>query len=118
MSLTEQLIEMVDAAVKVNEYDRRSAIGLARSWVDKREPIRANPDQIEYPNRDQLARGLVTLLESASDRDAQIEALQSARAYINAPFVDATMLGFQASRLRLAKPGEKKKAREAAKSDA
>ncbi len=115
MSLTEQMIECVAAAVKVNDYDQRSAIGMARTWVDRREPIKWKAEQVEYPNRDQLAKDLVALMEGVDDRDEMIEALQGVRAHVNAPFVDPSMLGWQAARREILKPRDAKKSKEAAK---
>lgn len=116
MSLTEQMIESVTvSSVKVNDYDQRSAIGMARTWVDRREPIKWKVEQVEYPNRDQLAKDLVALMEGVDDRDEMIDALQGVRAHVNAPFADPSMLGWRAGRRDLLKPGEKKKSREAAK---
>lgn len=116
MSLTEQMIECVEAAsVNVNDYDQRSAIGMARTWVDRREPIKWKVEQIHVPNRDKLAEDLVALMEGVDDRDEMIEALQGVRAHVNAPFVDPSMLGWRASRREMLKPRDVKKARESAK---
>jgi hypothetical protein len=108
-NLKDAIITRVEAS-GLNDYDQRSAIGMARTWVDKREPIRWNPDQIEYPKRDQLAKDLVAIMEeNLAENEEYIEALQAARAKVNAPFQVETHGG-----ARLGKPGEKKKAREAA----
>ena len=113
MSLTEQITE-VTLKARLTDYDQRSALGMARSWIDNQEPIRWNPDQIEYKRRDQLAKDLVALLESSpTDRSEGIEALQAARKAVNAPFLNPEMLGFQARRAELLKPGERRKRTEA-----
>lgn len=94
----------------LNDYDQRSALGMARTWVEKREPIKWNPNQIEYPNRDQLARDLVIIMQENLAEDAEyVGALLRARKAVNAPFQRAT----GPERDRIAKPGEKKKAKEA-----
>lgn len=109
--LGEQLTECVMSS-GLNDYDQRSAIGMARSWVDKREPIRWNPDQIQCEKRDDLAKALVALMaENPAEDEDYIEALQDARREVNRPFQSEAMLGFQAGRKSLVKPGERKKAR-------
>ncbi len=110
MTLSEQIIQQVQAS-GINDYDQRSAIGMARTWVDKREPIVWNPNQVEYPKRDQLAKDLVAIFEGNPATDEEyIEALKAAREVVNAPYQVETHGGAW-----LSKPGEKKKAREAAK---
>lgn len=110
MKLNDQIVScVVDSGI--NDYDQRSAIGMARTWVDKREPIRWNPEQIEYPKRDQLAKDIVAIFEAnPATNEEYVEALQDARRVVNAPFQVQTHGG-----ARLGKPGEKKKAAEAAK---
>ncbi len=115
--LAEKMIELVDSTKEfINDYDHRSAIGMARTWVDKREPIKWNPEQVHYPNRDKLAEDLVALMvEYGGGRDELIEALREVRGHVNAPFVNPAMLGWQAGRREMLKPRDAKKAREAAK---
>lgn len=116
MNLTEQVKTCVaDAGVMVNDYDQRSAMGMARSWLDNQKPIAWKPDQIEYPKRDHLAKDLVVMLEG-HDREDQITALLEARKMVNEPFSDPSMAGYRAARDKrgqLLTPGEKKKARSA-----
>ncbi len=120
MSLQKQMIEAVKATnpqeltptgmgVGLNDYDQRSAIGMARSWVDNREPIRWKVEQIEYPNRDQLAKDLVSLMEASPATDEEyVEALKAVRKHVNAPYLrESVHTGAD-----LRKPGEKKKAKE------
>ena len=105
--LNEQIISAVMNS-GLNDYDQRSAIGMARTWVDKREPIKYNPEQIEYPKRDQLAKDLVALMEATpAENEEYVEALAAARREVNRPFQNVDTR----SRGSLLKPGEKKKAR-------
>lgn len=109
MNLSEQMIECVEtASLHVNDFDARSAIGMARTWVDRREPIRWNINQVHYENRDSLAAALVALMEeSEDDRDAQIQALQKVREHVNAPYFNDWRKGKE-----LLKPGDRKKEKE------
>lgn len=109
MSLNEQVLAAVQGAVKLNDYGQRSAIGMARSYLDTQKFKEANSLDLKV-GRDALASELVSLMEGHSEEDC-IAALQEARAWVNAPFVDEAMLGFQAGRVGLMKPGEKKKAK-------
>jgi len=107
--LSEAIIACVESS-GLNDDDQRSAIGMARTWVDKREPIKWNPEQVHYEKRDQLAANLVAIIEANPAEDEEyVKALQAARAVVNAPFQVETHGG-----ARLGKPGEKKKAREVA----
>ena len=49
MSLSEQMAECVMSS-GLNDYDQRSALGMARTWVDKRAPIEWNKEQVHYSN--------------------------------------------------------------------
>lgn len=107
--LSDQIIALLDLS-GINDYDQRSAIGMARSWVDNQKPITWNPEQVQNAKRDQLAKDIVMLLgENPADEAEYVAALSEARAHVNAPFQVATHSG-----QRLGKPGEKKKEREAA----
>lgn len=98
MKLVDQLWAAIEATKDtVNDYDHRSAIGMARSWVDNQKPITWNADQIEYRNRDDLAKALVKLLEG-HDYEAQIDALYEVRKRVNAPYLDPRMAGRNAAR--------------------
>lgn len=109
MSLAKQITEAVQATDgKLNDYGQRSAIGMARSYLDTQKFKEPNSLDLKA-NRDALANELVSLMEGHSEEDC-IAALQEARKWVNAPFVDEAMLGFQAGRVGLMKPGEKKKA--------
>lgn len=118
MNLSEQICQCVEDTNKtMNDYDQRSAIGMARSWVDNQKPIERNDYAPQlHANRDNLAEALVTILEG-HERDEQIQALRDVRQMVNAPFIDPRMMGYQASRAKkgaLLSPGEKKKAKTAA----
>jgi hypothetical protein len=120
MNLSKQMIDTVKATnpqeltptgmgVGLNDYDQRSAIGMARAWVDNREPIRWKVEQVEYPKRDQLAKDLVSLMEeNPAEPEEYVEALKAVRKVVNAPYQrDSVHTGAD-----LRKPGEKKKAKE------
>lgn len=112
-ALSQAVMECVLASsAHVNDYDQRSALGMARSWLDNQEPIRWNPDQVHYPLRDALAEELVKLIEEAEPEDA-IVALSLAREKVNEPFLDPGMARFREGGRTLAKPGKNKKERAA-----
>lgn len=112
--LSELMIARIEAAkAKVNDHDQRSAIGMARTWVDRREPIKRNSEQIEYPNRDQLAKDLVAEMEAhPAENSEYVEALLEARKHINAPYLLAGRTGGA-----ILKPGERRKLSEKAKAE-
>ena len=91
MNLSEQITETVINFPKVTDHDQRSAIGMARTWVEKGkldvwDPIR-HKDQIQNVQRDALATAIVDVFrESEADEDEMIAALAAARAAVNAPF--------------------------------
>src|SRR6185436_10388593 len=72
------LAKIEETANKINDYDQRSAIGMARSWVEHGRLDTWNPerhkDMIQYPNRDQLATDLVAIFEdSGAENDEMVE---------------------------------------------
>jgi hypothetical protein len=106
MGLAEQMIAQIEAS-GINDYDQRSALGMARSWVDKREPIRWNPEQVHYEKRDDLAQGLVGLMEAnPGTNEEYVEALLEVRKKVNGPYQRTRV-----ERGTIQKPGEKKKAK-------
>lgn len=108
--LSDEIISLIEAS-GINDYDQRSAIGMARSWVDNQKPIVWNPEQIENRKRDQLAKDIVAILEAnLATEEEYVAALRTARDHVNAPFQVATHSG-----AALQKPGALRKAREAAK---
>lgn len=44
-NLSDLMIAQIEAS-ELNDYDQRSAIGMARSWVDNQKPITWNPEQV------------------------------------------------------------------------
>lgn len=76
---------------KLSDSDQRSALGMARTWVDKREPFVPTVAR-EFHRRDELAQGLIDLLVEAEPEEA-IAALASAREVINAPYKRADFVG-------------------------
>lgn len=95
MSLNEQILEAIQGCT-AGDYCQRSALGMARTWVDKRKPV---DRPVKYGDgdwqvRDDLAEELVGIMEAnPADRLDYIQALGEARAWVNAPFVDPTMQG-------------------------
>lgn len=110
MNLTQQITETVINFPKVTDYDQRSAIGMARTWVEKRkldvwDPIR-HKDQIQNVQRDALATALVDIFRQAeAEEDEMIAALASARAEVNRPFQHQQ----RPERGPLSKPGDEAK---------
>lgn len=96
----------------VNDYDQRSAIGMARSWIDNGELAvwhsDKSKDQVQYPKRDELAGAIVEVLAGAK-REDMVAALASARAAVNEPFRDASMAGFRVARAKQGVVGSTKK---------
>jgi len=94
-----------------NDYLQRSALGMARSWVDKRKPIDRPEKYLDgsWEKRDDLAASLVAIMEdNPSERADYILALGKAREWVNEPFIDPTMLGQRAGK-QLQKPKDTKK---------
>lgn len=114
-------IAVVDLVVNsgLGDYDQRSAMGMARSTLEPSGKMKlAAPGLSEvYRKRDELALALVATLDGAKPADGK-SALAEARARVNAPFVDATMAGFRAARLKMGIVGsEKKNAKSAGKKE-
>lgn len=112
--LDEQVTKVVlDLSGTINDYDQRSAIGMARSWIDNGELAVWHPDkskdQVQYPKRDALATAIVEILAGATKREDMVAALAGARAKVNEPFVDASMAAFQAARVKRGLVGSEKK---------
>lgn len=101
--LNDRILECVRTS-GLADYDRRSAIGIARTWVEKRKPFKRS--EIDgYEKRDALAASLVQIMEEIPSEPKQYAAaLQKARKEINRPFHDPTMLGAQVKHLELLKP--------------
>jgi hypothetical protein len=103
-SLNDAVLGAVQGA-PLDDYGQRSAIGIARSWIDNgHKPIEREKNPADkYVHRDDLAEDLVVILEGHAREDA-IEALQYARTVINAPFRDPGMNG-QMVKQNILKPG-------------
>jgi hypothetical protein len=103
--LNEAVLECVQAtAGTMDDHGQRSALGLARSWAEKREPIvRTAANGL----RDDLAIALTVVLADSNLSECKV-ALGAARRWVNAPFVDPTMNGQGARRPALEKPGASK----------
>lgn len=108
MSSFQKTVVAAVAGSGLNDYHQRSAIGMARGWLDSQKlKLAANTADL-YPGRDQLASDLVALMDGRSRKDC-IAALQVARAEVNAPFENEAMLGFQAQRIKRGIVGSSKK---------
>ena len=93
MSLKQTILEIVKA-FKGTDSDRRSSLGMARTWVEKQKEPAYNPLRSECRLRDVLTRDLVTALhESECEDDEMIAALANAREVVNAPFQVASFVG-------------------------
>lgn len=88
---------------RANEYDQRSALGMARTWLENGKPIVRDGNYMHL--RDDLAEALIGEIRD-QDIAESVAALQAARAVINEPYLDPTMKGQQADRGRLLKPGD------------
>lgn len=89
MSLSEKLVELMKVTAQtIGDNDQRSALGIADSWVrgSNVDVEKGRYDESGLPlNRDGLAAVIIETLGDA-EKDACKEALQAARAFINAPF--------------------------------
>lgn len=102
-----ELIKSTQAVMTNN--DQRSAIGMARSWMmTGRLKLAGEGLEKAYASRDKLAVDLVEAIRGAGPDD-RLAALAEARAYINAPYVNPTMLGYQAARAKAGPVGSEKK---------
>jgi hypothetical protein len=94
---------------KMTDGDQRSALGMARTWLDKHEDIvRQSNFAGQFKRRDDLAIALVEIFR-AGDRGECLAALQEARARLNKPFEDPSMATFRAARLKTGMVGSEKK---------
>lgn len=107
-ALTKQVVETVTTA-SLGDNDQRSAIGMARSWLDDGKLTLAGPGlEKVHAGRDNLAQALVAMFDGVKEEDA-IAALAAARAKINEPFVDGAMRDFHAARAEHGTVGSIKK---------
>lgn len=108
--LKDEIMAAVMATTEtMTDADQRSAIGMARTWIENGKPIaRQNYHQAVYKRRDDLAETLVSIM-TGHDPDDCVAALQAVRAAVNAPFIDPTMVGWQAARAARGMVGSVKK---------
>lgn len=93
----------------LNDYTQRSALGMARMWLEHGE-VRTSQQEKGFEKRDALAKNLVTvMLEEGGTKQERIDALARARAKVNEPFLDPQMLGYQAARAKAGAVGSDKK---------
>lgn len=91
MDLSQKVTETVMSFPKVDDYAQRSALGMARTWIEKGkldtwDPIR-HKDQVQHVNRDALATAIVAVLEeSEAEKDEMVAALAAARTEVNRPY--------------------------------
>lgn len=110
--LNDRILEAVqESSARIDDYGQRSAIGMARSWIDSGKPIEREINLADkYTARDDLAEALVTIMEGFdASRQEQVNALAVAREWVNAPFLDSTMNG-QRDKGNLLRPGDAAKA--------
>lgn len=110
--LNEQILTAVQGCT-AGDYCQRSALGMARTWVDKNKPLErpVYTGVVGWKQRDDLAEQLIAIMEAEdSERDERVTALNAARAVVNAPYLDPSMMGQQEGKALL-RPGEKRKAK-------
>lgn len=90
--LNAKVLALVQAS-GCNEYDQRSALGVAQSCLENKKPVVRDGTYMHL--RDDLADALVAAMQDYDPADCK-SALQSARAWVNAPFLDPTMNGVTA----------------------
>lgn len=115
--LTQRVVDIVrGTAGKLSDSDQRSALGMARTWLEKREPIKRQVNLAGFKNRDDLAEALVEALEGR-EHEESLEALAAARAWVNAPYqADPELLAMRRRRVIEGLVGsEKKNGKQAAK---
>jgi hypothetical protein len=66
------------------DYDQRSALGIARTWLEKHEPL-VPTTHPSYQKRDALAQQLIDRVAEL-DPEAAVAELAHARSVINEPF--------------------------------
>lgn len=105
MLLNEQILSIIQN-YQGSDYDQRSALGMARTWVDGREPEFSS--EAAYKSRDGLARELIAALDAAgAEQEEMLAVLANAREVVNKPFQVDTFVG-----TAKAKPKELKAAKQ------
>lgn len=89
--LSERVVEILQAS-GANDYDQRSALGLACTRSESKKPIVR--DSPVMGKRDDLADALLEAVDGY-ERGEVLDALACAREVINKPFLDPTMNGQQ-----------------------
>ena len=93
MSLNEQIIECV-MEYSGGDYAQRSALGMARTWVDKGKFERPEKHgEGSWRTRDDLVERLITIFEaSGAESEACVAALNAAREKVNAPYQQQSLV--------------------------
>ena len=113
MELFEQMMGAIGES-GTNDYQQRSALGIARTWVEKRKPHErvVYKELANETKRDNLAEKLIALMDANPQTKAEyIDALAEVREEINKPFFDPRSNGAKTGKAIL-KPAAKKKERE------
>lgn len=110
-ALNKSVAELVTSS-GLNDFDQRSALGIARSSVEPNAKPYEGAVAVKHlmKGRDELALRLIAVLDGVK-RDEAVAALAHARSLINAPYLDATMLGFRAAREEVGTARFEKKAK-------
>lgn len=87
--LNAKVLALVQAS-GCNEYDQRSAMGIANTWIETQKLVSRDSSYMHL--RDDLAESLIDVMRDNPRADCKA-ALQSARAVVNAPHRDETMNG-------------------------
>lgn len=109
-ALNQAVIDVIKTTSEtMNDHDQRSALGIARGWIENGKIAETNPDlRTVCAARDQLAKALVEVIRDHKPADA-IAALAAARAYINAPLVDPRLIAERARQSKAGPVGSEKK---------
>ena len=75
----------------LGDTDQRSALGMARTWLEKHEPF-VPTTHPSYQKRDTLAQALIDRI-SEMDHEEAVAELAHARAVINEPYRRADFVG-------------------------
>lgn len=106
---TEKVCTVVLSA-NLNDWDQRSAIGVATTWLNTGRFNGAVADVgLIYQGRDALAREIIAVLEQNDNDKERRHALREARARLNAPFQDPTMAAYRSARAKAGPVGSEKK---------
>lgn len=88
----------------LGDVDQRSALGIARTWVEKPDPVKRSLIS-GYEKRDDLAVALVGIMEEAAVAPEEcVAAIKEVRKVLNRPFQEAAAVG--GKHITLLKPKE------------